>query len=286
MKISNHKKQILLAALGYFSSVAILLSFLYWFLKNEGFSEVNFLVAVLLVLILAGGWGYIISSHILAPKAQLDANLSHLSSEILHELNIPVATIKANASMLKKHLQEEERSLKRLERIEASSDRLERLYEELVYSIQKEIHPIEKEEVTLYHLLHERIEAFKSFGRNSFHLDVGEMKIRVDRIGFEKMIDNLLMNAMKYSDKTSLISVVLDGNVLTISDEGVGMDEAELLKVYERYYQSDRKKEGKGIGLALVKAYCNDEGIGIQIKSKKGEGTSVLLDLSGVHVRT
>ncbi|AKF25880.1 histidine kinase [Sulfurovum lithotrophicum] len=276
----------LLAALGYFSSVAILLSFLYWFLKNEGFSEVNFLVAVLLVLILAGGWGYIISSHILAPKAQLDANLSHLSSEILHELNIPVATIKANASMLKKHLQEEERSLKRLERIEASSDRLERLYEELVYSIQKEIHPIEKEEVTLYHLLHERIEAFKSFGRNSFHLDVGEMKIRVDRIGFEKMIDNLLMNAMKYSDKTSLISVVLDGNVLTISDEGVGMDEAELLKVYERYYQSDRKKEGKGIGLALVKAYCNDEGIGIQIKSKKGEGTSVLLDLSGVHVRT
>ncbi|BAF73126.1 sensor histidine kinase [Sulfurovum sp. NBC37-1] len=284
MKISNHKKQILLAALGYFSSVAILLSFVYWFLKNEGFSEVNFLMAVLLVLILAGGWGYIISSHVLAPKAELDANLSHLSSEILHELNIPVATIKANVSMLKKHLQKEERSLKRLERIEASSDRLERLYEELVYSIQKEIHPIEKEDVNLYHLLHERIEAFESFGRNSFHLDVDEMMIRVDRIGFEKMIDNLLMNAMKYSDKTSLISVVLDGDVLTIGDEGVGMDEAELLKVYERYYQSDRKKEGKGIGLALVKAYCDDEEIEIQIRSKKGEGTRVLLDLGRVHV--
>ena len=280
MKISSHTKQILLAALGYFSSVAVLLSFLYWFLKNEGFSEANFLVAVLLVLILAGGWGYIISSHILAPKAELDANLSHLSSEILHELNIPLATIKANVSMLKKHLGEEERSVKRLERIEASSDRLERLYEELVYSIQKEIHPIEKEKVVLHHLLYERIEAFRLFGRNSFHFDIGEMMIRVDRIGFEKMIDNLLMNAMKYSDKTSLISVVLDGNILTISDKGVGMDETELLKVYERYYQSDSKKRGKGIGLALVKAYCDDEGIEIQIKSKKGEGTRVLLDLS------
>ena len=285
MKLSNHKKQILLAALGYFSSVAILLSFIYWFLKNEGFSEANFLVAVLLVLILAGGWGYIISSHILAPKAELDANLSHLSSEILHELNIPLATIKANVSMLKKRLGEEERSAKRLERIEASSERLERLYEELVYSIQKEIHLIEKEEVSLHQLLNERIEAFKSFGRNSFHLDVDNtMKINVDRIGFEKMIDNLLMNAMKYSDKVSMISVVLDGNILMISDEGVGMDEAELLKVYERYYQSDRKKEGKGIGLALVKAYCDAEGIEIQIRSKKGEGTSVSLDLDRVRV--
>jgi len=285
VKLSNHKKQILLAALGYFSSVAILLSFIYWFLKNEGFSEANFLVAVLLVLILAGGWGYIISSHILAPKAELDANLSHLSSEILHELNIPLATIKANVSMLKKRLGEEERSAKRLERIEASSERLERLYEELVYSIQKEIHLIEKEEVSLHQLLNERIEAFKSFGRNSFHLDVDNtMKINVDRIGFEKMIDNLLMNAMKYSDKVSMISVVLDGNILMISDEGVGMDEAELLKVYERYYQSDRKKEGKGIGLALVKAYCDAEGIEIQIRSKKGEGTSVSLDLDRVRV--
>lgn len=285
MKLPSHKKQILLATLGYFSSVAILLSFLYWFLKNEGFCESNFLVAALLVLALSGGWGYIISSHVLAPKAQLDANLSQLSSEILHELNIPLATIKANVSMLKKNLGEEERSFKRLNRIEASSQRLERLYEELVYSIRKEIHPIAKEQILLHQILHERIEAFKIFGRNSFHLDADKhMKINIDRIGFEKMLDNLLMNAMKYSEKTSPISVVLEGNVLRISDEGVGMDEAELLRVYERYYQSDSKKEGKGIGLALVKAYCDEEGIEIQIRSKKGEGTSVFLDLERVCI--
>ena len=283
MKISNHKKEIFLAALGYFSSVAILLSFVYWFLKNEGFSESNFLIAVLLVLVLSGGWGYIISSHILAPKAELDANLSHLSSEILHELNIPLSTIKANVSMLKRNLGEEARSLKRLERIEASSERLERLYEELVYSINKEIHPIEKEEVDLHRLVSTRIETFESFGRNRFHLDIAALAIKVDRIGFEKMIDNLLMNAMKYSDKTSLISVLLDRGTLVIKDEGVGMDEAELLKVYERYYQSDSKREGKGIGLALVKAYCDEEGIAIQIHSRKGKGTRVLLDLKGVQ---
>jgi signal transduction histidine kinase len=277
------KKKTLLAALGYFSSIAILLSFLYWFLKNEGFSESNFLIASGLVLVLAAGWGYIISSHLLAPKAELDANLSQLSAEILHELNIPLSTIKANTTLLKKRT-EDERSLQRLNRIEASSGRLERLYKELVYSIKKEIHPIAKERLLLGLLLQERIEVFEAFGRNCFALDVNDMMIQIDKIGFEKMIDNVLMNAMKYSSKDSLIKVILKKNTLMIIDEGIGMDETQLLKVYERYYQSDSKQEGEGIGLALVKAYCDDEGIEIQIQSEKGKGTNVSLNLEKVHV--
>jgi len=277
------KKKILLAALSYLSSAAVLLSFLYWFLKNEGFSESNFLIASILVLLLAAGWGYIISSHLLAPKAELDANLSILSSEILHELNIPLSTIKANTTLLKKRT-ENEKSLQRLNRIEASSVRLERLYKELVYSIKKEIHPIAKERLLLEPLLQERIETFEAFGRNRFSLDIGEMFIKIDKIGFEKMIDNLLMNAMKYSSKDSLIKVILKENILMIIDEGIGMDETQLLRVYERYYQSDNKQEGQGIGLALVKAYCDNEEIEIQIQSEKGEGTSVNLNLERVHV--
>jgi len=277
------RRKILLAALSYLSSVAVLLSFLYWFLKNEGFSEPNFLIGSILVLVLAAGWGYIISSHLLAPKAELDANLSHLSSEILHELNIPLSTIKANTTLLKKRT-ENEKSLQRLNRIGASSVRLERLYKELVYSIKKEIHPIEKERLLLEPLLRERIETLEAFGRNRFSLDVGGKVIEIDKIGFEKMIDNLLMNAMKYSSKESLIKVTLKEYTLMITDEGIGMDETQLLRVYERYYQSDNKQEGEGIGLALVKAYCDDEGIEIQIQSKKGIGTTVSLDLEKVHV--
>ncbi len=277
------KKKISLAALSYLSSVAVLLSFLYWFLKNEGFSESNFLIGSILVLVLAAGWGYIISSHLLAPKAELDANLSHLSSEILHELNIPLSTIKANTTLLQKRT-ENEKSLQRLNRIEASSVRLERLYKELVYSIKKEIHPIEKERLLLEPLLQERIETLEAFGRNRFSLDIGEIFIEIDKIGFEKMIDNLLMNAMKYSSKESLIKVTLKENILMIIDEGIGMDETQLLRVYERYYQSDNQQEGQGIGLALVKAYCDEEGIEIQIHSEKGSGTSVNLNLEKVHV--
>ena len=272
------KKRTFFATLGYFSTIIILLSFIYWFLKNEGFSESNFLIASVMVLILAAGWGYIIATHLLAPKAELDANLSQLSSEILHELNIPLSTIKANTTLLKKR-SEDEKSLQRLERIEASSLRLERLYKELVYSINKEINPVKKEQFSLKKLLQERIGVFEAFDRNSFSLTVEKIQLEADKIGFEKTVDNLLMNAMKYSDKESPIDITVRNNILTITDRGIGMDETQLLKVYERYYQADSKLKGEGIGLALVKAYCDEEGIDIDIKSKKEQGTSVSLNL-------
>ena len=271
-------KKTLLASLGYFTSVAMLLSFLYWFLKNEGFTEVNFLIAGAMVLLLAAGWGVIISTHLLAPKAQLDESLSQLSSEILHELNIPLSTIQANTALLKKYMKEE-KSLQRLARIESSSIRLERLYRELVYSIKKEIHPIEKEIFSLKSVLQERIETLESFGRNRFDLEMEECLLKTDKIGFEKMIDNLLINAMKYSPKESPITICVRHNLLTITDKGIGMDETQLLRVYERYYQGDSKKEGEGIGLALVKSYCDEENIDIQIQSQKNCGTTILLDL-------
>jgi len=277
------KKQTLLATLGYASSVAILLSFLYWFLKNEGFSETNYIVASFLVLFLASGWGYIIASHLLAPKAEQDANLSQLSSEILHELNIPLSTIKANVTLLEKK-STDEKSIRRLKRIEDSSFRLERLYRELLYSINKEIHPIQREIFSIKILIDERVESFKLFNRNSFIVDIDNLNIEADKIGFEKMIDNLLMNAMKYSSKDSPIKLTFLDNILSIVDSGVGMNETELLKVYERYYQVDRTKDGKGIGLALVKAYCDEEKIPIDIKSLKGKGTSINLNLSYVKI--
>ena len=149
----------------------------------------------------------------------------------------------------------------------------------MVYSIKKEIHPIEKETFSLYNVLQERVEVFQAFERNHFSLETIDKTVYADKIGFEKMIDNLLMNAMKYSDKKTTIEIGMDGDILSIQDSGIGMDETQLLRVYERYYQGDSKKEGEGIGLALVKAYCDEEDIEVQIYSEKDRGTKVSLDL-------
>ena len=62
------------------------------------------------------------------------------------------------------------------------------------------------------------------------------------------------------------------------------MSSTELLQIHERYYQVDAKKEGEGIGLALVKAYCDEEGINMHVQSEKGQGSILSLDLRKVQV--
>ena len=175
--------------------------------------------------------------------------------------------------------QNNKKAIKRLSRIDDSSIRLDRLYRELVYSIKKEIHSIEKESFCVAKMVEERVAVLEFQQRNPIILDIEPTNIYVDKIGFEKALDNILINAMKYSYKKEPINISLRENLLTIEDRGVGMDETELITIYERYYQSDNSSNGEGIGLALVKAYCDDERIKILISSQKGKGTKVSFNL-------
>jgi len=269
------KKQIWIATVLYTLSLMSILGMLYVLLN----SNISFILVALFLLLLSLGFGYTLSSYVLSQKFKVDENLLHLTKEILHELNIPIATIQANTTLLKRTLKENEKGLKRLSRIDASTSRLNRLYVELVYSIKKEIHSIEKEEFLLEELIVERVEEMKLLNRNSFVLKLKSHRVYVDKIGFEKVLDNLISNAMKYSDKNSNIEICLENHNLSIKDYGIGMDETELISIYERYYQLDNRAYGEGIGLALVKAYCDDEKIKIRINSRKNEGTEVSLEL-------
>ena len=273
------KKQIWIGTLLYTLSTMVLFGLLYTLLNRN----IGLFLALFLFLLLSLGFGYILSHYILSQKIRIDESLLHLTKEILHELNIPIATIEANSKLLKRTLKENEKGLKRLGRIDDASKRLERLYMELIYSIKKEIHTIEKELVSLPLLIKERTDILKLQKRNPFILDIEPFDIYVDKIGFEKMLDNILINAMKYSDKSRAIHIRLEGSILLIEDSGVGMDEVELITIYERYYQADYHVSGEGIGLALVKAYCDDEKIRIDISSQKGVGTVVRFDLSNVN---
>ena len=279
----SFRKELLLAAVIYFVTMFTLSTAVYRFLENWHLSQFNFFIAGVLVILVALGWGYILSALIFAPKKQMEDTLTSLTNDIIHELNIPLSTIKANTEMLKKTMQDE-KSLKRIGRIEDASVRLKKLYDELVYSIHKEMHSVEKEVFDLEDLVKERVSVFQEQKRNPFHLTLESFRIEADKIGFEQMFDNLLSNAMKYSSRESAIEVILKDQSLSVKDQGVGMSSTELLRMHERYYQADDNKDGDGIGFALVKAYCDEEGIEIHIHSEKGVGTNVDLNLSRVHV--
>jgi len=276
------KKDIIIASFLYFFTVFILLSAVYWFMLNNGFTQKNFLISSIAVLIVSLGWGYVLSSDILAPKQEMDKKLLHLTKEIIHELNIPLSTIKANTEMIKKSHKDNEKIIKRLNRIDSASIRLQKLYNELVYSINREIQVIQKEKIYLKNIIQERVEILEAFERNKFELDIKNIILEVDIIGFEQMIDNILNNAMKYTNKNSNIIIKSDNNNLIIIDRGIGIDESKLVQIFERYYQINKNIEGRGIGLNIVKRYCDEMGIEIKIKSQKNIGTTIILGLDRV----
>lgn len=98
-----------------------------------------------------------------------------------------------------------------------------------------------------------------------------------DTIGLSKVIDNLLDNAVKYSLNIHKVDIRLQEQTLYIKDYGRGMDEVELLKIFDRYYQSNENMRGFGIGLSMVKRFCDANNIALNFKSTPNIGTTVIL---------
>jgi signal transduction histidine kinase len=227
--------------------------------------------------ILIGG-GFV--KLLIEPLQKRSFELELLSRQTLHELNIPVATILANTQMLlkKEHL---EKNIKRLKRIEQASETLKTLYKELDYMIKKQIHRVELEECDLKELINIRILSYEElFPQINFEHNLEKSIVKIDIIGFFKVIDNLIHNAVKYSKPNSIVKITLKDKKLSVKDEGIGIDEDFVFKAFENYYQEDKSSSGQGIGLGLVKEYCDRYKIKIYLDSKKQEGTTVTLDFS------
>jgi len=275
-------KQEVVIAIIFFEALMILLwTTSYFFLDVYGFSSYSFWFILIVMLFASLALGYIFVSYLLESKYQMQRNLIFVTDEIIHELNIPLSTITANANMLLRTAQTD-KDRARLERIEHAAVRLKRLYESLVYTITKEIAPVKKEQFELSQIIQECTEPFIAQERNQFIFDLSPVMVFADKIGFEQVLENIISNAMKHSPIDKPITILLQSNQLEIIDNGEGMDETQMLHIYERYYQGNIDSDGRGIGLAVVKNYCDEEGINITIYSKKGEGTRVVLDISKI----
>ena len=102
--------------------------------------------------------------------------------------------------------------------------------------------------------------------------------------GFEIVIDNLLSNAIKYNNPSGSIFISNIDGILEISDTGKGIEQKHLFEVYDKYFQIDSHNKGIGLGLSIVKEYCDKYNIKIQIESDKNKGTRFFLDLRFLSV--
>ena len=267
----------------YVISTALLVMGIYYLHQIVGLEQWGIIFFASLVFsLIAGG---ILAKIALIPLKEHFEHLEIFSKETLHELNLPINTITANVEMLSK-THTDEKSLKRLERIKQAVGMLGERYNELDYLIKKQMERETIETFDLNDLLHERLGFLRSlYPHAAWEIDTSACIVRLDRIGLGKVIDNLVENGVKYSASSAHIQIVLMDDTLTICDRGIGMDEITLMRVFERYYQNNTAMPGYGIGLGLVKRYCDRHGIVLHVNSRPSEGTCVKMEFKKSNKR-
>ena len=118
-----------------------------------------------------------------------------------------------------------------------------------------------------------------------FSTNLQPVYLNVDLFHFENCISNLIDNAVKYGGNTIQINVnsILNAVEISVADDGNGIEKNQQEKIFDKFYRvhtgNIHEVKGFGLGLSYVKRMVDLFGGEVDLKSKKGEGTSVKLFL-------
>lgn len=121
-----------------------------------------------------------------------------------------------------------------------------------------------------------------------------ELLVKADSDSIERVIYNLMHNAIKFTPAGGKISIIThkrkDIVEVMIKDTGIGIEQSDLAMIWDRFYKADksrgRDKTGTGLGLAIVRNIINEHGQNIWVESKPGEGTAFTFTLAYADTET
>lgn len=122
-------------------------------------------------------------------------------------------------------------------------------------------------------------------GRVRIHIEPGLPPALGDKQGLMTVVQLLLDNALKFSERPVDIAAytALDGVRIAVCDYGIGIAQSELQKIFDSFYQVDgtstRRYGGAGVGLAIVRLILDKHGIPIEVESRQGQGSSFIFTL-------
>ncbi|MEA3498183.1 MAG: HAMP domain-containing sensor histidine kinase [Campylobacterota bacterium] len=263
-------------------SILIVLVINSFLIEEFGFTKDNFVLITIFLLIVGAFLYYFLSKQLLESLFKSDETIENQIKETLHELNTPVATIQMNTKILQKK-EQDEKNIARLSRIEQSCENLLDLYNQMEYGIKEQIDKVHSELFDIDEIIVNSIDKFTDIKKDiTIEYNKSTLFINADKKGFLKVIDNLISNAIKYNKPDGKIIINLENHILKVSDTGIGIDTQSLFHIFDKYYQENSLSSGVGLGLNIIKSYCDRYKIDIKIDSKKDEGTTFYLDLKGL----
>ncbi|WP_256007245.1 substrate-binding domain-containing protein [Pedobacter deserti] len=275
--------------------------------RNQRF-VLNLIVVTLVLAVVFGGLAFRALQTIRRQRNQLiemsekaaaatEAKLNFFTN-ISHEFRTPLTLIISPLEDLQKNTKVATAAGRELNLIHKNVHRLLRLVNQLM-----DYRKIEHKELKLHAtpnsltaFVGEIVDHFRHIAAKR-HIDLRLLvkadpnTVWFDTDMLDKVLFNLLSNAFKFTADHGRIYVSVDRNdreaVVEVSDNGLGMDEEEQGKIFNRFYQSDaRRGGGSGLGLSLSKELMALHKGAIKVASKKGEGTvfSVHLPLGEAHL--
>jgi signal transduction histidine kinase len=217
-------------------------------------------------------------------------------ANVSHELKTPVTTIKGFIETLLEGAKENPADLQRfLEIISRQSDRLAAIIDDLLTLSRLESAPLSEVMDAGVYRLEDILDSCRDIclaraQQKNITIKLScaaTCKVRADRSLLTQAIINLVENAIKYSPEGTTITLACaePGSYIeiTVTDEGPGIAEHHLPRLFERFYRADkarsRKLGGTGLGLAIVKHIASVHGGEVGVSSKPGAGSTFSISL-------
>jgi len=204
-----------------------------------------------------------------------------LLNSLSHELRTPISTIIGSVDTLQEHKDKLSLSNQHelLNQIETASLRLNRQVENLLNMSRFETGMLQPklDWCDINELIHDVIQKAASTHRILFNADEHIPLFKLDRGFIEQVLQNLVHNAIQYTPENSCITIsashATDCCILGIHDEGKGMEEKELLLVFEKFYRLPNSKTGgSGLGLSIVRGFVEAHNGSVSLNNNAAGG--------------
>ena len=212
------------------------------------------------------------------PFKKINEKLDNFIKDSVHEINTPLTIINVNIDLYNRKNEQN----KYMQRMKAATKVLSNIYNDMDYLIKHDKLEYEKEKIEIASFLKDRIEYFSEVARMK-NITINSSieicpKIEMNPKQLQRVIDNNISNAIKYSHENSEIDISLylkdDKCHMSFKDYGVGIEKVD--KIFSRYYREDVSKGGFGIGLNIVKAIIDAQNIKLKIDSTLKQGSTFL----------
>jgi PAS domain S-box-containing protein len=224
---------------------------------------------------------------------ELDAMKDTFLAAVSHDLRTPLAAVLGSALTLRRlrSTLSDNEQIQLIDAVASNAERLQRMLEDLLDIGRLTRGHVEAVRLPtdLGELIRRMVDDVGARDHHAVHIDVGSTVVAVDALKVERILDNLLTNACRYTPPGTDIWIsartVADGVLIAVEDEGQGVPEAHREHIFEPFRQLPERTDrangvGVGVGLALVARFAELHGGRAWVQDRPGGGASFRVFLS------